>query len=314
MLQNMNLILKKGDKYIEHNYMIELVYSLLVLCDYDILSPYNEEYKFEIKSTLGEKISKEDHEFFCKKCKQSFRFVIPCIFALSLTLSGDKLIMSDKDKIKPYYFERIGGRAAIDLFVNHLNSYALATNFSKFYLSHIDMYKEYMLAYRDLIYTVMNDVIKLYGSIGTRFTAYVSQLVHPGGFGVSVSPEHAKCVIGGIFKDTTLDTALMSNVYFHEFSHHFVDRVVDENWNKMDKVIKGLDIKDIYLQKEYISETLIRAISNYYCYQKELAVNKHDFIEYPYSKKLYELLIDENVTEINDKTYKMLFSSLTPVL
>ena len=74
----------KSNKSIEYNSIIEAVYSILLLCDYDILSPYYNNYQQEVRNYLTSHVSKDDIDFFSNLSRDRFRFVIPCFFALSL--------------------------------------------------------------------------------------------------------------------------------------------------------------------------------------------------------------------------------------
>ena len=55
---------------------------------------------------------------------------------------------------------------------------------------------------------------------------------------------------------------------------------------------------------------MIRAIANYYCYKQSISVNTCDFIDYPYSHTLYEILKKENIVYMDSEVLNMLLSKV----
>ena len=229
----------KSNKSIEYNSIIEAVYSILLLCDYDILSPYYNNYQQEVRNYLTSHVSKDDIDFFSNLSRDRFRFVIPCFFALSLI--SENGVLKINNPINSYYVNRLGGEKIIHDCIYHLNCFFNDTNYLDFFFKHREMYNNYLMGFKELLYKIMNDVQTWYDCQDIHFTAYISQLIHPGGFGVSLSPDHAKCVVGSLLqKDGSIEISLSLNVYFHEFSHHFVDQYVENNWNSIKVLFENI--------------------------------------------------------------------------
>jgi len=162
----------------------------------------------------------------------------------------------------------------------------------------------------------MNDVQKWYGKEAMNYTAYLSQLVHPGGFGVGI--DSPSCVLGSILNpDHTVNEPLSINVCFHEFSHYFIDKFIFDNWQDVQRKVVHLanyiyldDYFNILCQRELFAECMIRAIANYYCYKQSISVNTCDIIDSPYSHTLYEILKKENIVYMDSEVLNMLLSKV----
>ena len=252
--------------------------------------------------------------YFSDLSKEQFRFVIPCVFALSLVLENG--IIKADNPMEPYYVDRIGGDMVIDDCIYHLNCFFSDTDYINFFKKNKRMYNDYLKSYKDIICKIMADIQTWYNCQDITLTAYVSHLIHPGGFCVSRFHNHVKCAIGSVLnKDNSIEISLCYNVCFHEFSHHFVDRYVKNNWNSIKMLFKDniytiLNSDDVYCQQEFICETIIRALSNYYCDKNHLNINISDFLCYPLSKHLFQVLKKEDKLCIDNCVYDMLLTSM----
>lgn len=306
--ENNPLVINENNMTITYDFRIEAVYCLLILSGYDIISPYSKKYQIKIFRAFNDILRNDYIEYFSKICFDKFRYVIPCSFALSLEYASGEIFQ--KGIMKEEYIKRLGGNEKVEKCVESIKNFINESNFSNFFYENQYEYIKYLQKYKSLFLSVMNDVQKWYGKDTLNYTAYLSQLVHPGGFGVGI--DTAACVLGSILNPNyTINESLSINVCFHEFSHYFIDQFVCDNWQDISRKVNHLlndDYLDLLCQQELFSESIIRAITNYYCYKKSKAINTNDFIDYPYSHVLYEILKKKNIVYINSEVFDMILT------
>lgn len=310
------LLIKENDRNnsIQLSFMLELVYTVLTLCDYDIMTPYHKDFIEDMKRVIYPKVSREVISYFKQISQENFRFVIPCTIALSLVFEDGSI--KSKGTIKPYYLKRFGGIEKVHDCVGQLNRFMAETHYTDIFIHKRTFYNDYMNKFKNIIFEVMRDVQAWYDSDHVKLTAYLSPLVHPGGFGVSTCHEHAKCVLGALMNvQNDIQFPLSYNVYFHEFSHHFVDQYVEDNWCSIRdllgvRICTAVGNNDIPRHKEFICETIIRGLSNYYCFNKQLRINEQDYSSYPLSKNIFDALKKSNCTKIDHDVYKKMIGTI----
>ena len=313
-LENNLLVINENNMTITYDIRIEAVYCLLILSGYNIISPYSEKYQMKIFRAFHGVLKNDYVKHFSKICFDKFRYVIPCSFALSTEYDNGKI--NQKSVMKEEYIKQLGGNDEIEKCIESINGFISESNFSNFFYENQDEYSKYLQKHKSLLFSVMNDVQKWYGKEAMTYTAYLSQLVHPGGFGVGI--DSPACVLGSILNpDHTVNEPLSVNVCFHEFSHYFIDKFIFDNWQNIHRKVGHLsndispdDYLNILCQQELFGESIIRAIANYYCYKQSKSVNTRDFIDYPYSHTLYEILKKENIVYINSEVLNMLLSEV----
>lgn len=299
---------------ITYDIRIEAVYCLLTLSGYDIISPYSKKYQLKLFRAFNDIIQKDYFKHFSKICFNNFRYVIPCSFALSTEYDNGKIYQ--KSEMKEEYIKRLGGNDEVEKCIESINCFINESKFLNFYNENLDEYLKYLQKHQYLLFSVIDDLQKWYGKEDVTYTAYLSQLVHPGGFGVGI--DAPACVLGSILNpDYTINESLSVNVCFHEFSHFFIDKYISDNWqyiqpegSHLSKDIFPDDYLNLLCQQELFSESIIRAIANYYCYIQSKSVNTHDFIDYPYSYTLYEILKKKSIYYINSEVLDMLLAKL----
>lgn len=304
-----DIVNTKNNMRIIYNANLEAVYTILLLSGYNIISPYHKKYKSSILKHFSGYVNTYYVQYFSHMCFDKFRFTVPCVFALSLDWEDDMLCW--KYPMKQYYIDRMGGEDVVNESLKSLNQFIKETSYADYFISNEKQYRQFLNAHVEILFNVMNDVQVFYDNSNINYIAYISQLVHPGGFGVSIDSLSSKIVIGSILNDTeNINTSLCYNNYFHEFSHHFIDSYIFENWEFIKKTMPQKLMCDILnneiLAKEFICETIIRALSNYYCIRNNMSINYNDFNEYPISKILFEALKKLNVDIVNQDLYDLL--------
>lgn len=305
-----NILINKRDVTLEYNLALEAVYTLLMFCEYHLISPYNREYIEDVKKSLGYKVPSKSIDFFRKM--ERFSYVIPCVFAISLELEDG--ILYQKSNIKPEYIDMLGGESILVDCCNVINSFINKTNYLLFFKKNGERYKNFLHKYNEIVYDVVKRAEEWYDRNDLKFTIYMSQLIHPGGFNISTDNKHVRCVLGNILDhNKDIDISLTYNVYFHEISHHFIDNMVLEYWNQLEKRVNrliGIGSAVQIVQREYICETLIRALSNHFCEREGLKINYNDFYQYPIAKELFKILRNKNISRISEEVFWMLTDSL----
>lgn len=312
------LVINENNMIITYDIRIEAVYCLLILSGYDIISPYSKKYQMKIFQSFKGVLKNDCVKYYSKICFDKFRYVIPCVFALSTQY--DNGMIHQRHAMKEEYMKQLGGNEEVEKCIYNINSFINDSNYLKFFEENQDAYLEYLHMHKRLLFSVMNDVQKWYGEEKMNYTAYLSQLVHAGGFGVGI--DSPACVLGSILNpDYTINESLSINVYFHEFSHYFVDKFIFVNWQDVHRKVRYLsnsishdDYFNGLCEQEVFSESIIRAIANYYCYKQSKSINTRDFIAYPYSYKLYEIMKKKNIICINNEVLDMLLSEVIDIM
>lgn len=316
--ENNPLVINENNMTITYDIRIEAVYCLLLLSGYDIISPYSKKYQIKIIRAFKDILKSDYVEYFSSICFDKFRYVIPCSFALSIEYDNGKIFK--KGTMKEEYIKRLGGSEEVARCIESLKDFINESNFLDFFHENQYEYLKYLQKYRSLLFAVMDDVQKWYGKDALSYTAYLSQLVHPGGYSVGI--DTAACVLGSILNpDYTINESMSINVCFHEFSHYFIDKFIFDNWqdiclkvNYLSSNIYSDDYIDLLCQQELFSESIIRAIANYYCYKKSKSINRQDFIKYPYSQILYETLKKKNIAYISNEVLDMVLTKIIDLM
>jgi hypothetical protein len=315
--ENNSLKIKNENMEISYDFRIEAVYCLLTLSNYTVLSPYSKEYQMIIKKEFGH-INSNWLGYFTSISQNTFRFVIPCVLALSTSYINGTIIQSDK--LKGEYEKRLGGQKSIDEIIEKINEFIRESNFDDFFHKHRNLYSSYMENYKNILFDVMKDTQQWYNDYSTEYKVYISQLVHPGGFGIRLNKQNdAVCVVGSLLNsDYSINDALSYNVYFHEFSHHFIDKFISDNWDiivqHMNNTYDNNNSFETMCQQELFCESIIRALTNYYCFIKSKDINLNDFEQYPYSKQLFMQLKEIMPQNANNKVLDILLFKLISLM
>ena len=312
--ENNSLVINKNNMTITYDIRIEAVYCLLILCGYKIISPYSKKYQLKIFQEFYDILESDYVKHYSKICFDKFRYVIPCLFALSTEY--DNGMIYQRRTMKEDYIKQLGGNDEVEKCIESINRFINESNYLNFFHENQNEYLRYLQKHKNLLFSVMNDVQNWYGKDDMTYTAYLSQLVHPGGFGVGI--DSPACVLGSILNpDYSINESLSINVCFHEFSHYFIDKFISSNWQDIHRKVSHLssnissdDYVNVLCQQELFSESIIRAIANYYCYKQSQSINMRDFIDYPYTYTLYEIMKKKSIIYINSEVLDMLLSEV----
>lgn len=308
-----SISIKKGNAAIIYDVRLEAIYTILVLCDYDIISPYSTAYQQEIEEHFASWKNTESFKRIKEQSKKGFRFIRPIALAFSTKLVENKLIQVKA--MPPFYVSLLGGEAKVQELVADVNAFLTGTDFFSFFAQHKNEYQTYLESQSPYLFEVMSDVDIWYQPKNAQYVAYVSCLAHAGGFNIGFFTKNPTSIIGALRHDNgDIHEYLTYNVSFHEFSHHFVDGYLKKNWQLIEKrlnasIFPEFPVEDTHVyQQEYISESIIRALSNYYCMKKDSTVTLDWNDQYPLAKNIFDTIKDGELQHINEDFLNSLMS------
>ena len=138
--------------------------------------------------------------------------------------------------IPEYYQRRAGGAERLDEFIEELRNFARDADFAQFHLANAKYYRRLENAVKAQIGEINPGVLEdYYGTRQNSFNIVLVPLFHQGAFGPSVTYEDGSCDVYSVIGPTELrDGELfflgpddLKHLIWHEFSHSFVNPVVD---------------------------------------------------------------------------------------
>lgn len=229
---------------------IELLTIIQYLADYELITPFNLDYKKDVDEFFKEYKNHKAVTQFKELSKRGFVAGGPVNYILNCT-SLPELEVSEN--ISYSQKELIVGVEDINGFRESMKSFYNETNFKEFYSQHKELYQEMLTSY-----TKDNNLIELYidslenytGKNQKSYNIILSPLIHEGGFSPSLNEENDKydtyILLGSTippeiykkfdndyekakkFSDTASAFKLREMLMIHEFTHTHLRSMEEE--------------------------------------------------------------------------------------
>ncbi|MFC1551091.1 DUF4932 domain-containing protein [Candidatus Latescibacterota bacterium] len=233
--------IKNGELTISVDPRIELLSVIQSLTDYrgfqgrPVLGKLDFGYKHEIAAVFGKYSGHPAPKKFHEMSQNGFWYSHPV--RAMLHLSNPPALAQDV-QFDDFAFMTAGGEENLNVFVEKVRAFARETNFSEFYNGHIELYETMLANYRGKMKRAyVDDLEEYYGFAQGSYTIILSPLFHPGGFGPTIRRPNGMIdsyYIGGprqIVDDIPDygEDKNMQYLFWHEFSHSFVNHLTDLN-------------------------------------------------------------------------------------
>ena len=195
------------------------------------------DFDFEFKANFREHFTPfAEHravELFDEMWPQGFSFDAPVGAVLHY---GDPPELEPIVTIPEYYQRRAGGAERLDEFIEELRNFARDTDFVSFHKANAAYYRGLDEAVRTQIGDINPDVLEqYYGTRQNSFNIILVPLFHQGAFGPRVTYEDGTSDVYSVIGPTELRGGELfflgpddlKHLIWHEFSHSFVNPVVD---------------------------------------------------------------------------------------
>ncbi len=209
-----------------------------------------------------------------------FAFSGPVDFALHLDAAGR---LHPWVAERPLLLQRVGGAEALHQFAALLDRFRADTRFAAFYEAHIPFYRQLV---HDTAETAgvdgdLDEIERFFGTTKRAYTAVLVPLYGTVGFGPSVgplgTPEEAVYSVTGPEQLVDGRPTFGSHTYFtylkrHEFSHSFVNPMVDRQWERVARYDQFARIGDAMRARSYgewrdaVYEHIVRAATTWFAY------------------------------------------------
>ncbi len=233
--------IKNGKLTIAVDPRIELLAVIQSLTDYlgfrnmPVLTQLDFGYKNEIAAVFGQYVDHPAPRRFHEMSPKGFWYTHPIRAVLHLSNPPE---LSQDVPFDDFAFMTAGGEDNLNDFVEKVRAFARETNFSEFYNSHIGIYETMVVNYRNKMKRAyVDDLEDYYGFKQGSYTIILAPLFHRGGFGPSIQKPDGMIdsyYIGGprqIVNDMPDygEEKGMRYLFWHEFSHSFVNHLTDKN-------------------------------------------------------------------------------------
>jgi hypothetical protein len=221
--------------------------------------------------------------------KGLFRFGHPPSVMLHLS---DPPQLQERIPIDDFLVKMAGSREKLSDFIRGMRQFAKDTDFMAFFGNHKKTYQKIAENYRDNMgWNYVKDLEEYYGERQTRYNLILAPLFHPGGFGPRMKTPDGQYAAYAIIgpKGVTDDLPnfgsgdSMRRLCWHEFSHSFVNHLVDSNLERLREPmgilesrklppqvierIKNLGIWDVHISDQ-TSEYVVRAVTTRLAFNK----------------------------------------------
>jgi len=171
-----------------------------------------------------------------------------------------------------YLVGRARGASILDSFADALRGFAEASRFMDFYDSHADLYNSILSTYQELdMRTLVYTLERFWGDEKRGYQIIVGASMSPGrGYGLSVQTDKGDicyCVCGA--SSPLYSTASLYSLGLHEFSHSFVNPMVAQYKQEVNRLTYLLDpvsrqMSDMRYDsfETMLDETIIRAFES----------------------------------------------------
>jgi len=217
---------------------IELLYVVGYLADYPFLNGLDIRYREEIENYFS---SYQDHEvisFWKRIGPKGFALDRPVFLLMRLTEDLEKRV-----KIPESLIESAGGEENLNKFISLLKDFVEKTDFKSFFNSHKDFYslilKNIEFNFRD--YQEISRLENYYGYKQKKYTVIIN-LLGSGNFGprvITPSGLEIYCVMQPESKCGNIpgfdSFQLFDDLLWHEFSHSYVNPLVDNYQDEISK-------------------------------------------------------------------------------
>jgi len=225
---------------------IELLAAVQLISGYGERTRLITRYEFTYRKRMQLQFSPwADHEaarLFDAMSRRGFSFDAPVAVILHCS---DPPALEEVAEIPEAIVTRAGGREHLKRFLAALRAFAKDTDFSAFFENHAAEYEKMIEPVREHLAGI--DIGMLEAYYGTKQGGYhiiLAPLFHPGGFGPSVrleedQPPHTYSVMGPHGTEHDLPTFGSAEDFrylvWHEFSHSFVNPIVDAHGEDVDR-------------------------------------------------------------------------------
>ena len=225
---------------------IELLAAVQLISGYGERTRLITRHDFRYKKRMTLQFSPyADHDavrLFDSMSRRGFSFDAPVAAILHCSNPPELEVLAE---VPDGIVARAGGREQLDAFLAALRDFARETDFAGFFENHASEYEKMIAPVRAHLADI--DIGMLEAYYGTKQSGYhiiLAPLFHPGGFGPSVRLEedqlpHIYSVMGphGTESDVPTFGAAEDFRYlvWHEFSHSFVNPIVDAHGEEVDR-------------------------------------------------------------------------------
>ena len=264
---------------------IELLSVILSTSDYDsivvskgsfhLITQFDFEYKNDLLATFHD--SEKDpvvSTFMNLAYNYGFIFAMPFIACLC---SDDLPDLAINKPLPEMLTKRSGGLKNLNSFLNDLSKFNKTWDFTAFMDKHKNYYSNILQSVRKYpIDRFVDQIEQYYGTSQAGYNIILASMIHPGGYGPNITDSlgnnHIYSIIGPKGISNGLPTfgseEEFKYVIWHEFSHSFINPLVDSYYTDFEKYKSLLDpIKDKMVKHNSgdwntcIAEHIVRAVT-----------------------------------------------------
>lgn len=203
----------------------------------DFVESFNTEYYSDYANRMYEII---DFKKYPKMLKWALKLsqvpscdIVPNVAMMISDNFESKEITKDDEYFQKFFIEN-----NYDEFINDINEFVIQTNYLSFYYSNFDEYSKMVNESTKDAYPSNLDVKDIEKCYGEKLEQYlvIYSIFFNGGFGPTIDKVPV-CFKGLWIKDSKYieSTSGIINLY-HEYSHHFINPLVDKYWSNFDNV------------------------------------------------------------------------------
>ena len=220
---------------------MELLASVQLNSNYKVVNNLNFKYKQDMKKYFFDFYNHKAVKIFSELDKKGFNYDAPPTFMLYLSNPEELKISMELDK---YLINRAGGEKILKDFDYELRLYAKDTNFIKFYKNNTEFYKELIDGTAKDIkeFKLVDSIEKYYGSKQHSYNLILSPNFVNGGYGPKIKLKDGSSDIYGIIgalnvknEKPVFDKEYIRGLLWHEFGHSFINPLVEENKDELNK-------------------------------------------------------------------------------
>lgn len=268
------VVMKEGSLNIIVDPRIELLTSVQLNSDYEILGRINFKYRDDIKNYFLKFKNHKAVKKFSEMKRNGFNYDAPP--AAMLYLSSPP---SFKEEIPfhQYIISRAGGEENLKEFVSNLKDYSNESKFDDFYKKNSQFYETIVNNTYNSIkgLNLSNSLEDYYGIKHNSYNLIIAPLLHAGGYGPKVKRQDGSwdiyAIIGPGEVDSNIpkfDTEFIRDLVWHEFSHSFVNPITEKNYNEICKYSDLFyPMEEIMKKQAYsswqtcVNEHIVRAVT-----------------------------------------------------
>lgn len=319
---------KVGDVVVKVDPRIELAYTIGVLAGYPFIIPDNMNYKQDILHHFSKF---KDDPFVTEFTEKVFHSSIDAVSFVMLNIDENFEPMPTMSKS---FVDKMGGIDSVQTFFNDMKKFCIKIKYGSFFNGQKQFYQlvvnNYAFANKD--YNDIKLIEDYYGIKQKSYSIVLNLLFANGYFGVIAKDYNGNSSVNALIQPSSVSNSIPLfptsigeyALLFHEFSHSFVNPLVDSYANEVntyehlyEPIEESMKSQGYFEWHVTVKEQIVRAVT---CrlgalkYGKEIGKNYFEDIEKAHRFIYVEALIEKlKIYENNRDKYKD-FSSFFPEL